>query len=638
MLSSLPPGTEIGTYRIDRLLGRGGMSTVYLAEHAGLKRRVALKVLAAELAGDDRFRERFIRESELAASLEDPNVLPVYEAGEHDGVLFIAMRYVDGTDLRTLIHEQGPLELTRVERIVDQVANALDAAHAKGLVHRDVKPGNILVAPGSGSRAEHAYLSDFGLSKRAASDSGLTGTGVFAGTLNYAAPEQFEGGPLDGRTDVYSLGCVLFECLTGELPYRRDQDAALMYAHLHEPPPKATSLRSELPPDVDRVIETAMAKRPSERYATAGELAAALRGAIGGERPATAARPRSTTRVRLAIAGAIVAIGVAIAIVTLTRSGGNPDESSRSSPSIGSGVLPADSLARIDPETGEPSLVARDVPGLERGLPVDPNLAVGEGGVWLYSFAPRGFGAFLLHLDEESGEIRERVPFRFNFGSGVGLAVGSRTVWLSGVGEVTRVSRINPSTYEALEPVSVRAGTVTDIVLGGGALWVGSNDGTLTTFDPLTGRRLDEIPIDGTPDSLAFGEGSVWALDSLRNEVIRIGSSNGRVTARIPVNGNLKDIAAGDGGIWVLDDIAGTAIQIDPETGSVHSPVGLGPAPSAIAVGLGSAWVTDAEDGNLYRIDPQLERATPIPLEAPLAAVAIDEPSGSLWVGVFAPE
>ncbi|HET9249197.1 MAG TPA: protein kinase [Actinomycetota bacterium] len=632
MLSSLPSGTQIGTYRIDRLLGRGGMSTVYLAEHAGLKRRVALKVLSAEMAADERFRERFIRESELAASLEDPNVLPIYEAGEHDGVLFIAMRYVEGRDLKTMIREEGPLDAVRTERIVDQVANALDAAHAKGLVHRDVKPGNILVAPGSGSRAEHAYLSDFGLSKRAASDSGLTATGVFAGTLNYAAPEQFEGGPLDGRTDIYSLGCVLFECLTGELPFRRDQDAALMYAHLHEPPPEATSLRSELPPEVDRVIETAMAKRPSERYATAGDLAAALRGAIGGERRAHAP-PRSTLGVWVGIAGAIVAIGVAIAIVTLTRSGGNPDESSRPSPSIGSGILPAGSLARIDPETGDPSLVVHDVPGLEHRSPVDPRLAIGEGGVWLYSCQCPAPGTFILHLDQATGQDRERINAEISLGSGAGLAVGSRTVWFSGSWTVrftgsegvSAVSRINPSSYESLAPVSVRAGAVTDIVLGGGALWVGSSDETLTTFDPLTGARLDEIPIDGTPDSLG-------------NEVIRIDPSNGRVTARIPVNGNLKGIAAGDGGIWVLDETAGTATQIDSETGSVHPPVGLGPAPSAIAVGLGSAWVTDAEDGNLYRIDPQLERATPIPLGAPLAAVAIDEASGSLWVGVFTPE
>jgi tRNA A-37 threonylcarbamoyl transferase component Bud32 len=637
MMASLPPGTEIGAYRIERLLGRGGMSTVYLAEHAGLKRRVALKVLSVDIAGDERFRERFIRESELAASLEDPNVLPIYEAGEHDGLLFIAMRYVDGTDLKTMIREEGSLDPARTERIVDQVANALDAAHAKGLVHRDVKPGNILVAPATGSRAEHAYLSDFGLSKRAASDSGLTGTGVFAGTLNYAAPEQFEGGSLDARTDVYSLGCVLFECLTGELPFRRDQDAGLMYAHLHEPPPKATSLRAELPQAVDRVVVRAMAKRPGERYATAGDLAAGFRDALEASRVSGAARIRPTSRVRFGVAGALLAVGAVIAIIALTRGGGDP-ASPRSSPATGAGVLPASSLARIDAENGAPSLVVRDVPGLERMLPIEPNLAVGEGGVWLYSHFQTGFSSFLVHLDEETGEIRQRISFQYSPGAGAGLAVGSRTVWFSGVEELTRVSRINPATYEPLEPVSVRAGAVTDIVLGGEALWVGSNDGTLTTFDPLTGRRLDEIQIDGAPDSLAFWADSVWALDTLGNEVFRVDASDGRVTGRIPLSGNLKDVAAGDGGIWILDPVAGTGIQIDPETMTARSPIRLGPAPSAIAVGFGSAWVTDAQDGNLYRIDPQLERATPIPLGTPLAVVAIDDANDSLWVGALARE
>ncbi len=214
------------------------MGVVYLAEHERLKRKVALKVLAPELADDERFRDRFIRESELAASLDEPNVLPVYDAGEHDGNLFIAMRYVAGTDLRGLIDE-SPLALEDALTVVDGVARALDAAHSRGLVHRDIKPGNILVVRSDGPRhIEHVYLSDFGLTKRSASRSGVTGTGVFVGTLEYAAPEQFEGTALGPPTDVYSLGCVLFECLVGEPPFRREQDAAVMYAHLHDPPPE----------------------------------------------------------------------------------------------------------------------------------------------------------------------------------------------------------------------------------------------------------------------------------------------------------------------------------------------------------------------------------------------------------------
>jgi serine/threonine protein kinase len=205
----LVPGSEFAGYRIESVLGRGGMGVVYLAEHIGMGRKVALKVLASDLAEDERFRERFVRESRLAASLEHPNIVPIHEAGEVDRVLFIAMRYVEGADLRALLREHGALEPQRAAAIVGQVASALDAAHARGLVHRDVKPGNVLIARTAATSGEHVYLSDFGLTKRTSSDSGITGTGQFVGTLEYAAPEQFEGKRLDARTDVYSLGCLL---------------------------------------------------------------------------------------------------------------------------------------------------------------------------------------------------------------------------------------------------------------------------------------------------------------------------------------------------------------------------------------------------------------------------------------------
>ena len=278
----LPPGTEFASYRIERTLGRGGMSVVYLAEHEWLQRKVALKVLAPQLAEDDRFRERFIRESRLAASLDHPNVIPIFEAGGSGGDLFIAMRYVEGSDLRTLLHEGESLDPARAIAIVRQAAAALDAAHEQGLVHRDVKPGNVLLARArSEDEPEHVYLSDFGLTKRSASDSGVTGTGQFVGTLDYAAPEQFQGGAPDARTDVYSLGCVLFECLTGRPPFRSDNDAALMYAHLQEPAPSVTAIEPGLPREIDRVVATAMAKAPADRFASAGELARKASRALG---------------------------------------------------------------------------------------------------------------------------------------------------------------------------------------------------------------------------------------------------------------------------------------------------------------------------------------------------------------------
>jgi serine/threonine protein kinase len=307
----LQPGTEVAGYRIERTLGRGGMSVVYLAEHDWLQRKVALKVLAPQLAEDERFRERFVRESRLAASLDHPNVIPIYEAGASGGDLFIAMRYVEGTDLRSLLHESGALEPARALAIVRQVAAALDAAHEQGLVHRDVKPGNVLLARQRGSEVgEHVYLSDFGLTKRSASDSGITGTGQFVGTLDYAAPEQFKGGTPDARTDVYSLGCVLFECLTGRPPFVSENDAGLMYAHLQQPPPSATAAKHELPGAIDGVLATAMAKAPPDRYPAAGALADEASGALGITSGVAGAAP-DRSRLR----GLIPAIAVAIALL-----------------------------------------------------------------------------------------------------------------------------------------------------------------------------------------------------------------------------------------------------------------------------------------------------------------------------------
>jgi serine/threonine protein kinase/DNA-binding SARP family transcriptional activator len=329
----LPPGTEFAGYRIERTLGRGGMSVVYLAEHDWLQRRVALKVLAPQLAEDERFRERFVRESRLAASLDHPNVIPIYEAGASGGDLFIAMRYVEGTDLRTLLHEGGALPPARTISIVLQVAAALDAAHEQGLVHRDVKPGNVLLARQRSSEAEeHVYLSDFGLTKRSASDSGITGTGQFVGTLDYAAPEQFKGGTPDARTDVYSLGCVLFECLTGRTPFTSENDAGLMYAHLQEGPPSVTAQQPGLPREIDRVVARAMAKAPTDRQQTAGILAdeasLALRITSG-----VAAGAPDRSRLRRLIPAIAVAIALLAGIVLASVFRSEPERARDGSPS-----------------------------------------------------------------------------------------------------------------------------------------------------------------------------------------------------------------------------------------------------------------------------------------------------------------
>jgi serine/threonine-protein kinase len=282
-------GTQLGSYRIDEYIGRGGMGVVYRAEHMGLGRRVALKLLAPELAQNESFRERFVRESRLAAAIDHPNVIPIFEAAEVDGNYFIAMRYVDGVDLREVLHGEGALDIDRALLVLGQIAGALDAAHAAGLVHRDVKPGNILV----GREFDHCYLTDFGLTKATSSDTNFTATGQFVGTTDYVAPEQIEGRELDRRTDVYSLGCVFYECLAGTPPFRRETDMAVMWAHIQEPPPRLTERRPDLPSQLDGVIATAMAKQKDDRYPSCSTFAAAARSALelGTGRSYAAAQP-----------------------------------------------------------------------------------------------------------------------------------------------------------------------------------------------------------------------------------------------------------------------------------------------------------------------------------------------------------
>ena len=335
-------GTEFAGYRLDSLLGHGGMSIVYQAEHIMLERKVALKLLSPQLGEDEAFRERFMRESRLAASLDHPNIIPIYEAAESEGVFFIAMRYVDGSDLRALL-KQGPLEPQRLISIVDQTANALAAAHARGLIHRDVKPANILVDPGEArGEADHVYLSDFGVAKQVAAP-GLTKTGVFVGTAEYSAPEQIEGTDLDARADVYSLGCVVYECLTGTTAYDKDSEVALMYAHLLEPPPSVSERRPDLPAELDEVVGKAMAKSRDDRYAGPKELAAALRDALAGV-SASAVHPTAS-------APATVLASAAAA----TEAGAPATEAGAAAPATEAGPSTAGAAATTAAEPGPPA-------------------------------------------------------------------------------------------------------------------------------------------------------------------------------------------------------------------------------------------------------------------------------------------
>ncbi|HYY74242.1 MAG TPA: serine/threonine-protein kinase, partial [Solirubrobacterales bacterium] len=320
-------GTTLAGYRIETLLGRGGMSVVYRAEHLRLGRKVALKLLAPQLAEDERFRERFLRESRIAAALDHPNIVPIYDADEAGGVLFIAMRYVEGIDLRGFLQREGRLEPKRALAFLAQLGSALDAAHAQGLVHRDVKPGNVLLA------GEHCYLADFGLTKLVSSVSGLTATGQLVGTLDYLAPEQISGNPVDRRADLYSLACLLYECLTGAPPFRRESEAALLWAHVQEPPPPLGQADPKLRP-LEPVLARALAKSPEERYQSGAELTEAAEAALAGRAPRRLPRPRPRLRPSkrlLVLAASVLLLAAALAAVfALAGGGGTPSPAKQS--------------------------------------------------------------------------------------------------------------------------------------------------------------------------------------------------------------------------------------------------------------------------------------------------------------------
>jgi serine/threonine-protein kinase len=311
----LATGAVVAGFRVESLIGEGAMGRVYLAE-ASDGRKVALKVLAPELARDDRFRQRFLKESDAVARLDHPHVVPTFASGDENGLLYLAMAYVEGSDLRLLLRNEQTLDTDRTLALLEQAADALDAAHAAGLVHRDVKPANILVT--TRFEGEVAYVCDFGLARHVSSVSSLTGERGFVGTIDYVPPEQIEGGLIDGRADVYSLGCVLFESLAGERPFDRESELSVVFAHLNEAPPKLSEYRPDLPQAFDSVVATALAKSPDDRYSTCSELISAARAARRGK---VLAPRKRLGRVFLAGVAVLVAVGATLGGIFVRHGG-----------------------------------------------------------------------------------------------------------------------------------------------------------------------------------------------------------------------------------------------------------------------------------------------------------------------------
>src|SRR5215471_10552170 len=341
----LAPGSQLAGYRCEEEIGRGGMAVVYRAYDDHLDRRVALKVLAPDLARDEVFRARFIQESRIAAAAEHPNIIPVFSAGEADGVLYIAMRYVPDGDVRTLIDRVGPLPAARACALITQAASALDAAHARGLVHRDVKPTNMLLEISSRtSQPDHLYLSDFGLAKPSAVATGLTATGQFFGTVDYVAPEQIQGDPLDGRTDQYALACAAFEMLSGSPPFRRENGMAVISAQLSDPPPSLSARVPGLPAAADRVIAKALAKSPADRYDRCLDFAEALLASCQpgatGTGVGLAGIPYSPTRAAMPVTPATAADPGAPGPAQRPSAGGSYPAAGTGYPAAGAGFSP----------------------------------------------------------------------------------------------------------------------------------------------------------------------------------------------------------------------------------------------------------------------------------------------------------
>jgi DNA-binding beta-propeller fold protein YncE len=628
-------GSTLAGYRLDALIARGGMGVVYRATHLALDRPVALKVIAPHLAGDAAFRERFLRESRLAARLDHPSVVPVYDAREEEGELIVAMRLVAGGDLKRRISARGPLPPAEAVALLGQVADALDAAHAAGIVHRDVKPHNILL------EGDRAYLSDFGLAKALGESGVLSGVSI-AGTVEYMSPEQLRGRKVGPAADVYSLGCVLYEAVTGVVPFARRED---------EPEPR-------MPRGLDRVIERAVAKDPADRYPSGGAAIEAARevqsatpaetqalsetadertvrlGAAerpdgggaghGGRRGNGGQRSSDSHRSGWRRAGAdwprrwllapitLIAIAVVAAIILL--GGGGP---SISAPiPVGAGPLRLaagqggvwvtsavdGTLSRIEPEGGEvtgPPGIAGSSAGVVRLLPGIAGVAVGAGSVWVAS--PRT--GQVLRVDPEDGTVLGRVEVGGRPGA---IAVGGGRVWVAderGAG----VTAINIAGARVFRRGIAPHAAPLRLAVGAGGLWVSSaSTGTVRRIDLGDAVAGPAVPVGRGPAGLTVAGGVVWVANSRSGTVSRLDPSTRSLLGDpIPVGSGPGGIDAGTDTVWVANSGDDTVSRIAIESGeTVGDPIGVGSDPGAVAVGEEAVWVADNGDDAVTRIEP----------------------------------
>jgi serine/threonine protein kinase len=595
-------GSEVAGYRIEGLIARGGMGVVYRATHLGLERPVALKVIARELADREGFRERFLRESRLAARLDHPAVVPVYDSREVDGELVVAMRLIGGGDLRGLIDRDGPLPHARALDLLGQVADALDAAHAAGIVHRDVKPHNILV------EGDRAYLSDFGLAK-AFDESGSGGSTSVVGTAHYMSPEQWRGDSIGPAADVYSLGCVLYEAITGIAPFARAE----------------ADTEPEMPQGMEVAIRRATAKDPLDRYRSGGELIAAARTGAGSEVRPTAVlshdRSERTTvpnasrgwfglrgrRAALWIFSGFAVIAVTIAIAALLLLLGSEGPSVSAPISVGTPPLriTADgegawvtserdgTVTWLDPDSGKQ---LRQVT-LRRGI---SGIAIGS--KWLWVTDPRRHQ--LLRLNAKT--LRQKQAIAIPGAPGpIALSGDPPRVWVADE-DGKGIAVVNAESYNRIRTQLPPLAAPLRLAVGAGGLWASSSStASVRRIDLGSLEPGDAILAGPRPAGITIAGGAVWVTNPPRGTVTEIDPSLREVRAQVTVGSKPGGIDGGTSAVWVANAADDTVTKIDLASAEPDGdPIAVGPEPSAVAVGGDSVWVANNGDGTVTRIEP----------------------------------
>jgi serine/threonine protein kinase len=623
MSDSLGPGSTFAGCQIEAMAGRGGMGVVFRATQLALSRPVALKVIAPDLAADDGYRERFERESQLTASIDHPNVIPVYGAGEFDGRLYLIMRWVEGTDLSTLLSSDGRLSPGRAVRFLRPVASALGAAHRRGLVHRDIKPANVLIARTEGQE-DHVYLTDFGIARRTDAEP-MTRTGMIVGTVDYMAPERFEGGKGDAASDIYSFGCMLFEVLTGHVPFDRAENVAKIFAHVSDPIPSAGETVAGVPQQLDTIIAKAMAKRPEDRFDSAGALLAGLDQAVS-----------ALDTAERAVASAEDARGVAPVQTPTT-------ETEPITAAVSERLAGVSEPTAAEPRPPEMPTTTRPLPPRRRDEPRDVKRSPSRSpALWVAAIAVLAVvGVLIVVLTGGSSHNASAIEIN---GSGLSegttialpgapgsISIGSQNVWISipGSGQLVRFNPLSGTrqTFRA-------SGGPTALAAGSKALWVAeSQSQALAQFNGDSGARVAVTGVPGTPTAVAVdqNDSSGWVADS-SGAISHIALGGGVTGTPAHLSPSPNSVAWGAGWLWATNGANVGLARVSLGTTGSSRAFSTGPHPVAVAVNQG-VWVAHS-DGHVTRFDPRLNRLrvnADLTLPAQLDSIATTDKSQFVW-------